>query len=170
MSDTRKVFGIAGWKNSGKTTLITALISELTERGLKVSSIKHSHHSFDIDHEGRDSYRHRQSGAHEVLISSSKRFALMHEHAPNDEEPSLDALLTKMANVDVILVEGFKSSPIPKIEILRSDQHNKDRSQMKNVVAIVSDKPDAHSLPQFTPDQINEIANFILSYPSAFRV
>ena len=113
-----QIFGLAGWSGSGKTTLITALIPELTARGLSVSTIKHAHHEFDIDRPGKDSWRHRQAGAHEVMVASSRRWALMHElrDAP---KPSLDALVTRMSPVDLLLVEGWKRHPHPKIEVHR---------------------------------------------------
>jgi molybdopterin-guanine dinucleotide biosynthesis protein B len=113
-----RIFGLAGWSGSGKTTLITALIPELLARGVTVSTVKHAHHAFDIDRPGKDSWRHRQAGASEVMIASERRWALMHElrAAP---EPPLDRLIAQMSPVDLILVEGFKRHPHPKIEICR---------------------------------------------------
>jgi molybdopterin-guanine dinucleotide biosynthesis adapter protein len=114
-----RIFGFAGWSGSGKTTLMTALIPELLARGVSVSTVKHAHHDFDIDQPGKDSWRHRQAGAREVMVASAQRWALMHElrEAP---EPSLDRLLERMSPVDLVLVEGFKRHPHPKIEISRS--------------------------------------------------
>jgi molybdopterin-guanine dinucleotide biosynthesis protein MobB len=114
----RKILGIVGWKNSGKTTLVEALVRELTARGLRVSTLKHAHHAFDIDVPGKDSYRHREAGAHEVIVASGQRWALMHElgSAP---EPRLDELLIKLAPCDLVLVEGFKCGRHPKIEVAR---------------------------------------------------
>ena len=111
-----RVFGLAGWSGSGKTTLMTALIPEFVARGLAVSTIKHAHHAFDIDQPGKDSWRHRQAGAREVIVASNRRWALMRElrEAP---EPSLDELLQKMSPVDLVHVEGFKRHPHPKIEV-----------------------------------------------------
>jgi molybdopterin-guanine dinucleotide biosynthesis adapter protein len=114
-----KVIGLAGWSRAGKTTLLTRIIPHLLGKGLRVSVIKHAHHSFDVDVPGKDSWVHRQSGATEVLVSSGKRWALMHElrGAP---EPRLPELLKKMAPVDLVIVEGFKSEPHRKIEVHRA--------------------------------------------------
>ena len=114
-----RIFGLAGWSGSGKTTLLAGLIPELVARGLSVSTIKHAHHEFDIDRPGKDSWRHRQSGATEVLVSSGRRWALMHElrGAP---EPRLPELLKRMSPVDLVIVEGFKSEPHRKIEVHRA--------------------------------------------------
>lgn len=114
-----KVIGLAGWSGAGKTTLLTRLIPALMAKGLRVSVIKHAHHEFDVDHPGKDSFVHRQSGAVEVLVSSSRRWALMHE-LRGAGEPKLPELLAKMSRVDLVIVEGFKSGPHPKIEIHRA--------------------------------------------------
>ena len=113
-----RIFGLAGWSGSGKTTLMTALIPELVSRGITVSTIKHAHHSFDIDKPGKDSWLHRQAGAREVMVASGQRWALMHElrGAP---EPHLRDLLAKMSPVDLVIVEGFKRSALVKIEVHR---------------------------------------------------
>jgi len=113
-----QIFGLAGWSGSGKTTLMTALIPELVSRGITVSTLKHAHHAFDIDQPGKDSWRHRQAGAREVMICSENRWALMHElrGAP---EPSFEELVRRMSPVDLLLVEGFKRHPHPKIEVHR---------------------------------------------------
>ncbi|HLG88721.1 MAG TPA: molybdopterin-guanine dinucleotide biosynthesis protein B [Alphaproteobacteria bacterium] len=115
-----RLVGIAGWSGSGKTTLLSKLIPVLIARGITVSTIKHAHHAFDVDQPGKDSYAHRRAGATEVLVSSSNRFALMHElrGAP---EPTLSDLLARLAPVDLVIVEGFKRDPIPKIEIHRPE-------------------------------------------------
>lgn len=113
-----KIFGLTGWSNSGKTTLMIALVQVLTARGLRVSTIKHAHHAFDIDVPGKDSYRHREAGATEVLIGSGRRWALMHE-LRDEAEPSLDDLLEHMTPVDLLLIEGFKRSHHAKIEVHR---------------------------------------------------
>jgi len=114
----QKILGIVGWKNSGKTTLVEALVREMTARGLRVSTVKHAHHAFDIDVPGKDSYRHREAGAHEVIVASGQRWALMHElrGAP---APPLDELIAKLAPCDLVLVEGFKRGRHPKIEVAR---------------------------------------------------
>jgi len=113
-----KVTGLAGWSGAGKTTLLTRVIPHLRKEGLRVSVIKHAHHSFDVDVPGKDSYVHRQSGAEEVLVSSARRWALMHE-LRGASEPGLRELLTKMSPVDLVIVEGFKSEPHRKIEVYR---------------------------------------------------
>ena len=114
-----KVVGFAGFSGSGKTTLVEQLILELRLRGLRVSVVKHAHHSFDIDHPGKDSHLHRAAGAHEVLIASAGRWALLHEHrgAP---EPSLVELLSQLAPCDLVLVEGFKREVNLRLEVYRS--------------------------------------------------
>ena len=104
-----KVFGVTGWKNSGKTGLVERLVRELTTRGYVVSTIKHAHHSFDVDHPGRDSYRHREAGAQEVVLGSYNRWCIMHE-LRGGAEPTLDELLAKMSPVDIVIVEGYKST------------------------------------------------------------
>lgn len=114
-----KVFGITGWKNSGKTTLVEALIRELTGRGYRISTIKHAHHAFNIDVPGKDSYRHREAGAHEVIVASDQRWALMHE-IHDDTPPTLVDLLSHFGDCDLLLVEGFKGDDHPKIEVLRA--------------------------------------------------
>ena len=115
-----KIYGVIGWKNSGKTTLIERLVADIVSRGFSVSTIKHAHHTFDVDQSGKDSYRHRVAGASEVLLTSSKRFALMHE-IRDFKEPLLASLLIKLAPVDVVLVEGYKSDNHPKIEAHRRE-------------------------------------------------
>jgi molybdopterin-guanine dinucleotide biosynthesis protein B len=112
-----KVLGVIGWSGSGKTTLLEALIPLLRGGRLSVSTIKHTHHGFDMDRPGKDSYRHREAGAHEVLVASTHRWALLHEVV--GPEPPLPTLLSKLEPVDVVLVEGFKSHPFPKLEVFR---------------------------------------------------
>jgi molybdopterin-guanine dinucleotide biosynthesis protein B len=116
---TMKVIGLAGWSGAGKTTLLTRAIPQLLKEGLRVSVIKHAHHEFDVDVPGKDSFVHRQSGAAEVLVSSSRRWALMHE-LRGAAEPRLQELLAKMTPVDLVLVEGFKREPHRKIEVNRA--------------------------------------------------
>jgi molybdopterin-guanine dinucleotide biosynthesis adapter protein len=113
-----RIFGLAGWSGSGKTTLMAALIPHFVSHGVTVSTVKHAHHSFDIDQPGKDSWRHRQAGAQEVMVASGHRWALMHE-LRGAAEPSLDELAMRMAPVDLVLVEGFKRNPHPKIEVYR---------------------------------------------------
>lgn len=114
----QRILGIVGWKNSGKTTLVEALVREMTARGLRISTVKHAHHAFDIDVPGKDSYRHREAGAHEVIVASGQRWALMHE-LRNVPQPPLDDLIAKLAPCDLVLVEGFKHGRHPKIEVAR---------------------------------------------------
>lgn len=114
-----KVFGVTGWKNSGKTTLMERLVTEICRRGITVSTIKHAHHNVDVDQPGKDSYRHRQAGAREVILSSSNRWALMHELRGTDE-PTLEALLACLSPVDLVLIEGYKRESHAKIEAART--------------------------------------------------
>jgi molybdopterin-guanine dinucleotide biosynthesis protein B len=113
-----RIFGLAGWSGSGKTTLMAKLLPELIQAGLRVSTIKHAHHAFDIDRPGKDSWQHRMAGASEVMVASANRWALMHElrGAP---EPDLDELVTRMTPVDLLLVEGFKRHVHAKLEVFR---------------------------------------------------
>ncbi len=113
-----KIFGVVGWKNAGKTSLMVRLVSHFTAEGIAVSTIKHAHHGFDVDQPGKDSFLHREAGATEVLVASANRFALMHElrGAP---EPGLPDLLARLSPVSLVLVEGFKTHPHPKIEVYR---------------------------------------------------
>jgi molybdopterin-guanine dinucleotide biosynthesis adapter protein len=112
-----QVLGIVGWSGSGKTTLLTALIPRLRARGLTLSTVKHAHHGFDMDRPGKDTYRHREAGAREVLVATAARWALLHE--VDGPEPALPALLARMAPVDLVLVEGFKTHEFPKLEVHR---------------------------------------------------
>lgn len=114
-----RVFGVVGWKNSGKTTMVERLVAIFTARGFTVSTMKHAHHAFDVDTEGRDSHRHRVAGAREVLVAGGRRWALMHE-LRNAPEPSLETLLARLSPVDLVLVEGFKASQHPKVEVHRT--------------------------------------------------
>ncbi len=113
-----RIFGLAGWSGSGKTTLVVQLIPALIARGITVSTVKHAHHEFDIDQPGKDSWRHREAGASEVMVASSRRWALMHEHR-GAREPGLAALVAHLSPVDLVLVEGFKHEPHAKLEIHR---------------------------------------------------
>src|SRR5512139_4205730 len=113
-----KTFGFAGWSGSGKTTLIERLIPSFVARGLRVSLIKHAHHSFDVDQPGKDSHRHRHAGAGEVLVTSSRRWVLMHE-LRGEAEPTMEELIGRMSPCDLLLVEGFKRAAIPKLEVYR---------------------------------------------------
>jgi molybdopterin-guanine dinucleotide biosynthesis protein B len=157
-----KAFGIAGWSGSGKTTLIERLVPCLTRRGLVVSLIKHAHRGFDIDHPGKDSYRHREAGTTEVLLASDSRWALMHElrGAP---EPTLEALLALMSPADVVLVEGFKTGDIPRLEVHRPSVGKPMLApEDPQIVAIASDVKLETSLPLFALQDAEGIAQFII--------
>ncbi len=162
------IFGVTGWKNSGKTLLVAGLVSNLSDRGLRVSTIKHAHHGFDVDKPGTDSFAHREAGAMEVALVSGNRWVLMHE-LRDQKEPSLDDILAKMAPCDLLIIEGFKKYPHLKIEATRS-QTKRDRPIWptdKTVVAIASDYPvedcdrelfdlnDIAALADFVLDQLN---------------
>ena len=157
-----RVFGVVGWKNAGKTGLMERLVTEITTRGFTVSTVKHAHHSFDVDHEGKDSYRHRQAGATEVLLASGNRFALMHE-LRDEAEPSLEALLAKLAPVDLVLVEGYKRDAHPKVEAHRSVTGNPLIAPGdKTVRAVASDTALELDRPVFDLNDTKTIADFIL--------
>ena len=165
-----KVYGVTGWKDQGKTTLMERLVAHFTGQGLSVSTIKHAHHMFDVDQEGRDSYRHRQAGAQEVLLASRKRFALMHE-LREEREWELDDLLPKLTAVDLVLIEGYKDSPHRKVELYRTENARGPVAlSAPNVRAIAGDAS-GHGLdlPQFDPDDIAAIAAFILRDAEAVR-
>ncbi|WP_188079993.1 molybdopterin-guanine dinucleotide biosynthesis protein B [Neorhizobium sp. P12A] len=158
-----RIFGIAGWKNSGKTGLMVRLVTEFTRRGYRISTIKHAHHDFDIDKPGADSYRHREAGAHEVTIVSGTRYAIMHElrGAP---EPAFDEIVSRLAPCDLILIEGYKSEPIPKIEARRLEamKHEPLAPTDPHIVAIAADHPVENSaLPVFDLDDTTAIVDFI---------
>jgi len=159
------VLGLAGWSGSGKTTLIARLLPVLVARGLRVSTIKHAHHGFDVDQPGKDSHVHRMAGASEVMVSSAARFALVHEHrgAP---EPTLEELVARMSRVDLLLVEGFKRHPHAKLEVHRpalgkpllaaSDPH---------VRAVAADAPlTGLAVPVLPLDDVGRIADFVVGY------
>jgi molybdopterin-guanine dinucleotide biosynthesis protein B len=153
-----KVIGLAGWSGAGKTTLLTRVIPHLLSQGLRVSVIKHAHHSFDVDVPGKDSWVHRQSGAVEVLVSSGKRWALMHE-LRGAREPRLPELLAKMSRVDLVIVEGFKSEPHRKIEVHRlANGKAMLFPDDPGVVGIASDAAVETSLPVAHLDDIPAIA------------
>jgi molybdopterin-guanine dinucleotide biosynthesis protein B len=159
-----RIFGLAGWSGSGKTTLLTGIVPELAARGLAVSTIKHAHHEFDIDRPGKDSWRHRAAGAREVMVASSRRWAIMRE-LRGDPEPSLDELAARMSPVDLLLVEGWKRHPHPKLEVHRpalgkpllypEDPH---------IVAIASDEPLAAPIPLLPLGDPAAVAAFIADH------
>jgi molybdopterin-guanine dinucleotide biosynthesis protein MobB len=160
-----KIFGLAGWSGSGKTTLMRALIPALTERGLRVSTLKHAHHAFDVDQPGKDSYEHRAAGATEVLVASAERWALMHE-LRGASEPTTAQLIELMAPVDIVLIEGFKQEDHDKIEVHRpglgkpllcpDDAH---------IVAVASDQAlDGLPVPRLDLDDVTAIADFVIEH------
>jgi molybdopterin-guanine dinucleotide biosynthesis protein B len=153
------VFGVTGWKNSGKTTLVERLVAELSRRGYRVSTVKHAHHAFDIDHTGTDSFRHRAAGATEVAIVSGARWALMHELRGED-------VLARMAPVDLILVEGYKREAHFKIEVRRREAARREplAPQDPMIVAVAADHEVADALPVFALDDVRAIADFILGH------
>ena len=158
-----RIYGVVGWKNAGKTGLMERLVTEITGRGHSVSTVKHAHHSFDVDHEGKDSHRHRVAGAREVLLASRSRFALMHElrDAP---EPTLDDLLRRLSPVDLVLVEGYKRDGHPKVEAHRAVTGNPlIAPDDPTVRAVASDTALDLDRPVFDLDDTRAIADFILS-------
>ncbi|MDI3338537.1 molybdopterin-guanine dinucleotide biosynthesis protein B [Defluviimonas aestuarii] len=158
-----KVYGVTGWKNSGKTTLMERLVEEITGRGFSVSTVKHAHHATEIDHEGRDSFRHRQAGACEVLVASPVRWALMHE-LRGEAEPPLAELLTKLSPVDLVLIEGYKRESHPKVEAHRAETGRPLLAPDNPTVrAVASDTvPTGLAVPVFDLNDITAIADFIL--------
>ncbi len=156
-----KIFGVTGWKNSGKTGLMERLVSEFTARGLSVSTIKHSHHSADVDHPGTDSHRHRQAGAQEVVLASVNRVAIMQElrGAP---EPPLAELLDRLNPVDLVLIEGYKRADHPKVEAFRTASgHDLIAPGDPSIRAVASDTPLALNRPVIDLDDTAAIADFI---------
>lgn len=165
-----RLIGLAGWSGAGKTTLLTRLIPVLNARGISVSTLKHAHHAFDIDRPGKDSFEHRGAGAQQVLVSSAHRWALMNEHrgAP---EPSLAQLLRLMAPVDLIIIEGFKRDPHPKIEVYRAANakpwlHPQDSA----IIAIAADiAPPGDHLPRVSLDEVMAIADLVVHHAAPLR-
>ncbi|MFD1344181.1 molybdopterin-guanine dinucleotide biosynthesis protein B [Litorisediminicola beolgyonensis] len=157
-----KLYGVTGWKNAGKTGLMERLVTEITSRGITVSTVKHAHHSFDVDHPGKDSHRHRVAGASEVLLSSRNRVALMQElrDAP---EPTLDALLGRLSPVDLVLVEGYKRDRHPKIEAFRAETGNPLIAPGDPTIrAIAADCPLETDRRLFDLNDTRAIADFVL--------
>jgi molybdopterin-guanine dinucleotide biosynthesis protein MobB len=159
-----RVYGITGWKNSGKTTLVERLVAECVERGFSVSTIKHAHHGFDVDQPGKDSHRHRAAGAGQVLVASRLRWALMTELGPEAGEPALADLLARLDPVDLVLVEGYKRDAHPKIEARRAETAQAlIASGDATVEAVASDAPlPGLDRPVFDLDDVAGIADFIL--------
>lgn len=158
-----KVFGIAGYSGSGKTTLLEKLIPQLTGRGLSVSVIKHAHHGFDIDRPGKDSYRHREAGASEVLLSCHDRWALMRERR-NEAEVTLAELLGRLAPCDLVLIEGFKQEPVPKLEVYRPENGKPPLfPERSDIVALATDAAIDTDLPKLPLNDMAAIADFIIA-------
>ena len=156
----RKVIGIVGWKDVGKTFVVTEIIKLLVQKGYKVGSIKHAHHDFDIDKPGTDSFKHRKSGSSEVIISSSKRWAKIIENK-NNKEKNLNDLLKEFNDVDVAIVEGFKKENHPKIEIISKSSITMNKN-IKNVIAIVSDDIIDFNIPVFKKNDVESLTQFII--------
>jgi molybdopterin-guanine dinucleotide biosynthesis protein B len=159
-----KIFGFAGWSGSGKTTLIEQLVPRFVKRGLRVSLIKHAHHSFDIDLPGKDSYRHREAGCSEVVVVSEKRWVVMHE-LRGEPEPSLDEQIRRVSPCDLLLVEGYKRYGMPKLEVWRKENgkpllHPED----EHIVAVVADAELETRLPQFALTDYDGIGDFVLRF------
>src|SRR5688500_7557820 len=165
-----RMSGLAGWSGSGKTTLITKVLPVLIGRGLKVSTLKHAHHGFDLDQPGKDSFMHRAAGASEVIISSAKRWAVLHE-LRDEPEWNMPALLQKIAPVDLVLVEGYKRESFPKIEVYRATNgkpllHDEDKS----IVAVASDTPLRNvKLPVIDLNDIEAVADALLKHAVALE-
>lgn len=160
-----KVFGVTGWKNSGKTGLVERLVSEFISRGLSVSTVKHAHHTFDVDHPGRDSYRHRAAGAKEVLLVSKNRWAIMHE-LRDEDEPELSEILKKVEKVDLVIIEGFKRDRHPKIEAFRQETGTSVIAREdESIVAVAADTSLTDlKIPVFDLNNTSEIADFISGF------
>ena len=163
---TPPLFGVVGWKNSGKTTLMVALISEFKRRGHDVAVIKHAHANFEIDHRGRNSFKMREAGACQVILSSPRRFALMRELG-DTPELSFDEIIAYAGPCDLILVEGFKREALPKIEIRMDGAVSREPlvGTFPEIVAVASDRPadEKEKLPVFNLDDIAGMADFILA-------
>ena len=160
-----KIFGIVGWSGSGKTTLMRQLLPELIGRGSRVSTMKHTHHNFDIDKPGKDSHMHREAGAHEVLITGARRWAILHENRETPE-PDIDALLTRLEEVDLVLIEGFKSHGHAKMEIHRPIIGKPLLAvEDASIVAVASDEPvSLDGQVVLDLNNIPAIADFIVDY------
>lgn len=157
-----RIFGIVGYKNAGKTGLMERLVTDITGRGFSVSTLKHAHHAFDVDHPGKDSYRHREAGARQVLLSSGKRWALMSE-LRDTSEPALADLLTRLDPVDLILVEGYKRDAHAKVEAYRAETGNPLIARSDPTIkAVASDSAVDVDQPVFDLNDTRSVADFIL--------
>jgi molybdopterin-guanine dinucleotide biosynthesis protein B len=160
-----KIIGLAGWSGSGKTTLLTRLLPRLVARGVSVSTLKHAHHRFDVDHPGKDSYRHREAGATEVMVASAQRFALMHE-LRGAAEPGVEELIGRMTPVDLLIIEGFKRHEHDKIEVHRpSLGHALLARHDPHIVAVASDEAISDlAIPRLDLGDGEAIASFIVGH------
>jgi molybdopterin-guanine dinucleotide biosynthesis protein B len=159
-----KIFGFAGWSGSGKTTLVKAVIPALIERGLKVSTIKHTHHNFDIDRPGKDSFEHRTAGAYEVVITGAQRWALLHENR-GEPEPKIEDMLTRMSPVDLVLIEGFKSYPHPKMEVYRPEIGKPLLcADDPSIVAVATTAELDVRIPRIDLDDVGAVADFVIDF------
>jgi molybdopterin-guanine dinucleotide biosynthesis adapter protein len=158
-----RVFGVVGWKNNGKTTLVERLVAHLSAAGYCVSTVKHAHHDVDLDRPGKDTWRHREAGAREVVLATARRWAVIHE-LRGEAEPALDELLARMTPVDLVIVEGFKRFPHPKLEVHRRERGTPLLARDDpTVVAVATDEPLPElRVPQFGLDDAEGIARFIL--------
>jgi molybdopterin-guanine dinucleotide biosynthesis adapter protein len=165
-----RIIGLAGWSGAGKTTLLGKVIPRLTARGLTVSTLKHAHHSFDVDQPGKDSHSHRMAGATEVLVGSANRWALVHE-LRGVAEPMLSDLLAKLSPVDLVIVEGYKREPHPKLEVHRV-VNGKPLLQPDDphIVAIASDRPVPAAVPVIALDDVDAIIHVILTHAAPVAV
>ena len=166
------VIGLCGYSGSGKTTLAEQLIAHLRAAGQRVSIVKHAHHAFDIDHEGKDSWRHRQAGAFEVVIASNRRLALIREYEVATD-PGVDELVGELSDCDWALVEGFKHSPLLKIEVWRAATGRRAQyPEDPYVVAVCTDSPDELPVPTGLPvldlNDADAVADFLLSAPARY--
>jgi molybdopterin-guanine dinucleotide biosynthesis protein B len=167
---TLKIIGVAGFKNAGKTTLVERLVRHLTAQGFRVSTVKHAHHSFDIDHEGRDSFRHRAAGASEVAVVSASRWAIIHE-SRDEAEPPLADILAKLAACDLVIIEGYKRDTHDKIEVRNlALDHPKLAGEDPTVVAIAATGPiDDAPVPVFDRDDVTALSDFIIAHAGLNR-
>lgn len=159
-----RIIGIVGWKDNGKTTLVERLVSHLTAKGHTVSTVKHAHHTVDVDKPGKDSWRHREAGAREVAIATSKRWVVIHE-LRDEDEPPLEFLLTRMTEVELVIVEGFKRFPHPKIEVHRGERNTPlIAREDPSIVAVATDtRIEDLAIPVLDINDINTIADLALA-------
>ena len=164
-----KVYGVIGWKNAGKTSLMERLVAEITGRGFSVSTVKHGHHAVELDHPGKDSLRHRAAGASEVVLASAHRFALMREH--RGPEPELPAILARLAPVDLVLVEGYKRDAHRKVEVFRRETgHSLIQPDDPLVRAVATDTALDLPVPVLDLNNSGQVADFILAEVGLARV